>query len=88
MSTEIQTEAVNEITRKEASLNMPNFKKFDYCMKIFLVTFTLVRSTLDTLIFKNQAMYFKVILILVDTSLAFMVLTMITMLLRGLSMIN
>ena len=88
MSSEIQTEAVIENTRKEASFNIPNFRKFDYCMKFFLVAFTLVRSALDTLIFKNQAIYFKVILISVDISLAFMVLTMITMLMRGLSIIN
>ena len=57
-------------------------------MKLFLVAFTLVRSALDTLIFKNQSMCFKVILISVDTSLALMVFTMITMLFRGLSIIN
>lgn len=67
---------------------MPNYRKFDYCMKLFLVAFTLVRSALDALIFKNQSMCFKVILISVDTSLALMVFTMITMLFRGLSIIN
>ena len=67
---------------------MPNYRKFDYCMKFFLVAFTLVRSALDTLIFKNQSTCFKVIVISVDTSLALMVLTMITMLFRGLSIIN
>ena len=56
-------------------------------MKFFLVAFTLVRSALDTLIFKNQSTCFKVIVISVDTSLALMVLTMITMLFRGLSII-
>ena len=66
---------------------MPNYRKFDYCMKFFLVAFTLVRSALDALIFKNQSTCVKVIVISVDTSLALMVLTMITMLFRGLSII-
>jgi hypothetical protein len=63
---------------------MPNYRKFDYTMKIFLIILTLARSVLDTLIFKNQGMSFKIILIAIDVCLALMVIGMITMLMRGL----